>query len=69
MTIDWSIEEKTVFTMYEYLEDILSKTHTDFYGEDMTPVISELFSVNFTHRKLDATTADYFDRVVALSYL
>ena len=55
--------------MYEYLEDILSKTHTDFYGEDMTPVISELFSVNFTHRKLDATTADYFDRVVALSYL
>ena len=59
MTIDWSIEGKFVFTMYEYLEDILSEAHVDFDGEDVTPVISELFSMNLTPRK-DILKDNYF---------
>ena len=46
MTTDWSIEGKVVFTMYDYLEGILSKAPADFDGEDVTPAISELFTVN-----------------------
>ena len=65
MTIDWSTKGKVVFTMYDYLEDILSEALTDFDGEDVTPAISELFTVNLTQRKLDATTADLFHRIVA----
>ena len=65
MIIDWSIEGKAVFTMCEYLEDILPEAHADFDGEDVTPAISELFAVNLTHWKLDAATADYFHHVVA----
>ena len=65
MTIDWSTKGKVVFTMYDYLEDILSEALTDFGGEDVTPAISELFTVNLTQRKLDATTADLFHRIVA----
>ena len=48
MTIDWSTEGKVVFTMYDYLEDILSEAPTDFDGEDVIPAISDLFSVNLT---------------------
>ena len=65
MTIDWTTEGNVVFTMYDYLEDILAETPLDFDGEDVTPAISELFFVNETHQKLDATTADLFHRIVA----
>ena len=43
MTIDWTTERKVVFTMYDYLEDILSEAPADFDSEDVTPAISELF--------------------------
>ena len=51
--------------MYDYLEDILSETPADFDSEDVTPAISELFTVNLTQQKLDAATADLFHRIVA----
>ena len=51
--------------MYEYLEDILSESYADFDGKDVTLAISELFSVNLTHQKLDTATVDYFHRIVA----
>ena len=65
MTIDWSTEGKVVFTMYDYLEDILLEAHADFDGKDVTRAISGLFSVNLTEHKLDAITADLFHRTVA----
>ena len=40
-----------MFTMYDYLEDILSEAPAGFDGEDVTPAVSELFSVNLTQRK------------------
>ena len=65
MTIDWFTKGKVVFTMYDYLEDILSEVPAGFDGEDVTPAVSNLFSVNLTQRKLDEATADLFHRIVA----
>ena len=65
MTINWTIEEKVVFTMYDYLEGILSEAPADSDDEDVTPAVSELFSVNLTQQKLDEATADLFHRIVA----
>ena len=65
MTIDWSTEGVVVFTMYNYLENILDEAPAEFDGEDVTPAISELFTVNLTHQKLDTPTADLFHRIVA----
>ena len=65
MTIDRTTEGMVVFTMYDYLADILDETPTQFDGEDVTPAVSELFTVNSTHRKLDTSTAFLFHRIVA----
>ena len=43
MTIGWYVDEKVIFTMYDYLEDILAEAPEDFGGEDTTPVVSNLF--------------------------
>ena len=53
MYIDLSTERMVVFTMYDYLEDILDELSPEFDGEDVTPVVSELFTVNMTQQKLD----------------
>ena len=65
MTINWSTEGKVVFTMYDYLEDILSEVPADFDGEDITPAASNLFSINLTQQKLDETIIDLFHLIVA----
>ena len=64
MTIDWSTEGGVVFTMYDYLEDILDEAPDEFDGEDVPPAISELFTVNLTHQKLDTSIANLFHRIV-----
>ena len=43
MTIDWTIDGKVMFTMYDYLEDIMTEVPADFDGEDVTPAVSDLF--------------------------
>ena len=65
MTIDWSNKGNVVFTVYDYLEDILVETPAYFDCEDIMPAISELFSMNMTHQKLDAATADLSHGIVA----
>ena len=65
MYIDWSTEEMVVFTMYDYLDDILDESPPKFDGEDVTPAVSELFTVNMTHQKLDTPTSELFHRIVA----
>ena len=65
MTIDWSVDGKVIFTMYNYLEDILAEAPDDFDGENVTPVVSDLFQVNEACRKLDTPMADMFHRFVA----
>ena len=65
MNIDRTTEGMVVFTMYDYLEDILDEAPPDFDDEDVTPAVSELFTVNLTHQKLDTPTSDLFHRIVA----
>ena len=65
MRIDWSKEGVVVFTMYDYLDDILDEAPIEFDGEDVTPAVKSLFSVKMTQKKLDAATANLFHRIVA----
>ena len=65
MAINWKTEGKIVSTMYDYLEDILSEAPADFDGEDVTPAVSNLFSVNLKQHKLDEATSNQFHRIVA----
>ena len=65
MTIDWSVDRKVIFIMYDYLEDILAEAPEDFDGEDLTPAVSNLFQVDEACKKLDIPTADLFHRFVA----
>ena len=65
MTIDWSGDGKVIFTMYDYLEDILAEALDDFDGDNVTPAISDLFQVDEACKKLDLPTADMFHRFVA----
>ena len=65
MTIDWYVDGKVIFTMYDYLEDILTEEPDDFDGEDVTPAVSDLFQVDEACRKLDTPTADVFHRFFA----
>ena len=65
MDIDWSTEGMVVFTMYDYLEVILNESSPEFDGEDVTPAVNDLFTVNMTHQKLDTPTSELFHRIVA----
>ena len=42
-----------VFTMYDYLESILDEAPSEFDGEDVTPAVRDLFTVDLTQQKLD----------------
>ena len=53
-----------MFTMYDYLEDILSEAPTDFDGDDVTPAVSNLFSVDLIQRKLGEAIVDLFHCIV-----
>ena len=46
MTIDWLVDGRVIFTMYDYVEDIQVEAPGDFDGKDVTPAISDLFQVN-----------------------
>ena len=46
MTIDWSDEGRVIFTMLDYLEDILAEAPECFDGEYVTPAVSDLFQDN-----------------------
>ena len=65
MTIDWSEEGLVVFTMYDYLEDIIADAPDCFDGDDVTPANSTLFQVDESLDKLGDDDADYFHRTVA----
>ena len=55
-----------MFTMYNYLENILSEAPDEFDGEDVTSAINELFIINLTPQILDTPTADLFHRIAAM---
>ena len=63
--VDWTIDGKVMFTIYNYLEDILAEAPLEFDREDVTSAIIELFQLKVTCRKLNMATADLFHRIVA----
>ena len=65
MTVDWSVDGKVTFTMYDYLNNILAEAPDDFDGEDVTPAVSDLFHVYKAHKKLDVPMANMLYRFVA----
>ena len=65
MTVDWSVDGKVTFTMYDYLNNILAEAPDDFDGEDVTPAVIDLFQVDRACRKLDVPTGDRFHHFVA----
>ena len=40
MIIDRLVDGRVIFTIYDYLEDILAETPYDFDGNDITPAVS-----------------------------
>ena len=65
MTIDWSVDEKVILAMYDYLEVILAQAPDDFDGEDVSPSVSDLFQLDEACKKLDTPRADMFHCFVA----
>ena len=48
------------------MESILDEAPSDFDGEDVTPAVKDLFTVNVTQQKLNMRTSDLFHRIVAM---
>jgi len=66
MTIDYSEEGKVKFTMYDYLEDILSDAPPDMDGEAITVAKDRLFLIDEGATKMNDERSDSFHRTVAI---
>ena len=69
MMIDFILLGRVVFTMFDYLEDIILEAPDDMRWKDNkdapTPAIKGIFNVNETSTPLDPTTRGIFHRLVA----
>jgi hypothetical protein len=65
ITIDYSETKKVKFTMYDYLEDILSEMPDDMNGTSPTPANDRLFEVDDDSPPLNEKEADFFHRTTA----
>jgi hypothetical protein len=65
ITIDYSEAKKVKFTMYDYLEDILSKMPDDMNGTSPTPASDRLFEVDEESLLLNEKESDFFHRTTA----
>ena len=62
MTLDWSNQDYTKITMYDFLQDILKEVDEkkDMKGTAATPASPNLFEVDEESPKLSQSEADYF---------
>ena len=60
MTIDWTGKRRVLFTMYDFLEDIMVDAPPEFDGEDFTPATKTLFTVDENSPLLPLEKAEYF---------
>ena len=66
LRIDYSLPGKVVFSMFEYLEDIIMEAPADLKPNNCNyPCNANLFQVDETSPRLDPTTAELFHRLVA----
>jgi hypothetical protein len=70
MTLDFSDEGKVVFTMIDYILNLLDEAPEEFSGEAATPAANYLFEIDPESPKLDPERADKFHHLTAkLLYL
>ena len=48
------------------MESIIDQAPSEFDGEDVTPAVKDLFTVDLTQQKLDGPTSDLFHCIVAM---
>jgi hypothetical protein len=65
LTIDYSETGKVKFTMYDYLEDILSEMPDDMNGTAPTPASDHLFQVEDDSQALNDKESDFFHQTTA----
>ena len=65
INIDYSNNEYVKFTMYNFLEDVLSEARPDMNGRSKWPANAKLFDVDVTSTKLNVRDQDYFHWMVA----
>ena len=65
MTIDYSQEDVVIFTMYDYINEIIESLPADMKGMAISPAGPHLFKINEDCEKTDAATADLFHHYTA----
>jgi hypothetical protein len=65
LTIDYSKKNKVIFTMYDYLEDIIESMPDDMNGTSPTPASDNLFEVDDESPALNEKESDFFHRTTA----
>ena len=65
MTIDYSIPDKVIFTMYDYVNEIIESLPSDMRGTAISPAGDYLFKVNDSGKKLDKEQKQMFHHYTA----
>jgi predicted nucleotidyltransferase len=65
ITINYNERNKMKFTMFDYLEDILSEMPTDMKGVAGTPAQDDLFTIDESSPLLNEKYADFYHRTTA----
>ena len=65
LTIDYSAKGKVIFTMYDFIEDILNEMPRDMGGTKPTPAKINLFNIDDTSETLDTKASEFFHRTTA----
>ena len=60
INIDYSNNNYVKFTMYDFLEDVLSEARPDMKGRSKWPANAKLFDVDATSKKLNEHDQEYF---------
>jgi hypothetical protein len=65
LTIDYSKKNNVIFTMYNYLEDIIESMPEDMNGTSPTPASDNLFEVDEESPALNEKESDFYHRTTA----
>lgn len=70
MQIDYTQRRKVIFSMFDYINEVIKESPEDFKGTAETPAAAHLFEVNEQREKLESEDISIFHHLVAkLLYL
>ena len=70
MTINYNTKVNVVFTMFDYIQDVLDNSPEEFHGRAETPVANHLFDVGKDSEKINKEDGSLFHNLVSkLPYL